>query len=61
MNHICANGAAVIMHFNDILEGLLYFALEIEDRRKRGNENAEHGLLDRVMGILGLRADNKTI
>ena len=60
-NHIRANGTAVIMRFDDALEGLLYLALEIEDRRGRGDENVQHGLLDHVMGILGLRKDNNTI
>ena len=49
------------MRFDDALGGLLYLALEIEDRRGRGDENVQHGLLDHVMGILGLRTDNNTI
>ena len=50
-----------IVCFDDVLEGLLYLALEIEDCRERVGEHVEHGVLDRVMDIFRLRTDNKTI
>ena len=49
------------MQLNNVLEGLLYPNLKIKNRGERVDENIEHGLLNRVVSILGLRAENKTI
>ena len=61
MYHVHADRTAIVMHLDDVLEGLLYLALESKNQRERVGENIEHGLFDHVVSILSLKANNKTI
>ena len=49
------------MHFNNVLQGLLHFILKVENCREGVDENVKHGLFDRVVSILSLRADHETM
>ena len=52
---------SVVMHLDDVMNGVLHFILEVENCRERINENVKHGLFDHVMSNLSRRSDNKTI